>query len=92
MDITKVDKEYFEKKKNECQSRKNSISFDRESFEVGWDSAIRLAKKIAKGKAFCSQCGKILMPDDMCADAEFNMFCRKCYRKIFTNENLKKGK
>ena len=82
MDITNIDREYIEAKKQRIRKRHYSQTFDNNSFDIGWDAAIRFAREICKSEAICEQCGKLIPSGEGNIDCGGSWFCNKCYKRI----------
>ena len=86
MDINDVEKSFIEKKRAETRNRYYDSTFDDRSFDIGWNSAIRLARKISDAFTFCDNCHELIMPNKN-GEADFVIgtdcvICKKCNDKL----------
>lgn len=82
MNISEIDKDYIEKKMNQSEKSTRDVK-SYSSFLLGWRAAIRFAKRVEDADGICLQCGKLLRIEKEKLDAGGNVFCHKCYEKLF---------
>lgn len=86
MYIKDLDKDFIEKKMNQSAHKEwyKAQSYV-DAVRIGWRAAIRFAKKVEEADDICLQCGKLLSIEEEILDAGGNVFCRKCYKKVFNS-------
>lgn len=84
MEISRLDDEFIENKMNQSAHKEwHKAQSYVDAVRIGWRAAIRFAKRVEDADDICLQCGKLLHLEEEKLDARANVFCYKCYEKVF---------
>jgi len=96
MDIINLTQKFIAKRKKQAFRRDRNrhgltLTIEEDAWMLGWNAAMRFARKVNKAHGICEQCGKLIVSEnDLCLDADCAMFCKKCFEKVFCGEDDKK--